>query len=122
MKTAGIEISDRPVTAEELLTDQDTVRTGATAVLADMSDELLAESLRLAAELRAADISAEISYTASRLGKQLGSADKRGARVAVILGDIENTAGTVKLKHLVRKEETTVPRAELVPKVRELLE
>lgn len=57
-------------------------------------------AFRLAEELRAQGISADLSYGDRKLGKQLGAADRARANFAVILGQDELASGTVTLKNL----------------------
>ena len=49
--------------------------------------------------------------------KQLGRADKHGARIALILGEDEINAGTVAVKDLRSGEQTIVSRSELAPTI-----
>ncbi|HEY3778177.1 MAG TPA: histidine--tRNA ligase [Rhizomicrobium sp.] len=101
--------------------------------------ESRAESFALAAELRAADIRAEAYVGEAGMKAQLKYADRRGAAVAVIEGTDERAKGEVTLKDLAagaelaksvesraqwvgeRPAQASVPRAELVVRVRELL-
>ena len=96
-------------------------------------------SFRMAAELRAAEIRAETYVGNKKFGDQLKYADKRGAAVAVIEGGDERAKGEVTLKDLAlgaemskavenradwikdRVAQVSVPRAELVEKVRAML-
>jgi histidyl-tRNA synthetase len=57
-------------------------------------------AFRLAEELRAAGISADLAYGDRKLGKQLGAADRSRAHFAVILGEDELASRTVTLKDL----------------------
>jgi histidyl-tRNA synthetase len=57
-------------------------------------------AFRLAEELRAQGISADLSYGDRKLGKQLAAADKSGAQFAVVLGEDELATSTVSLKDL----------------------
>ena len=96
-------------------------------------------SFQMAAELRAAGIRAETYVGTKKFGDQLKYADKRGAAVAVIEGGDERAKGEVTLKDLAlgaemskavenradwikdRVAQVSVPRAELVEKVRAML-
>jgi histidyl-tRNA synthetase len=96
-------------------------------------------SFQMAAELRAAGIRAETYVGTRKFGDQLKYADKRGAAVAVIEGGDERAKGEVTLKDLAlgaemskavenradwikdRVAQVSVPRAELVEKVRAML-
>ncbi|MBV9328688.1 MAG: histidine--tRNA ligase [Chloroflexi bacterium] len=57
-------------------------------------------AFRLAEELRAQGISADLSFGDRKLGKQLSAADRARARFALILGEDELASGTVTLKDL----------------------
>ncbi|HEY6578679.1 MAG TPA: histidine--tRNA ligase [Rhizomicrobium sp.] len=99
-----------------------------------------ARSFELASELRASGMRAETYVGESGMKAQLKYADRRGAAVAVIQGADEHVKGEVTIKDLVlgselaksiesraawvadRPAQVTVPRAELVARVRELIE
>jgi histidyl-tRNA synthetase len=98
------------------------------------------EYFKVANELRAAGIAAEVYLGASGMRPQMKYADRRLSPAAVILGDDEITAGTVTIKDLdlgrslaakvadneqwraERPGQATVPRAELVPFIRRILD
>jgi histidyl-tRNA synthetase len=78
--------------------------------------------LQLSTELRAGGLRAETFLDERKsLGKQLGYADGKGVPLAAIIGPDELDQGVVNLKHLASREEVSVPRAEVVARVRELL-
>jgi len=72
-----------------------------------------AESLRLAAELRAAGVRAEWYPEAAKLDRQLKYADATGVRFAAILGPDELAQGVVMLKDLKTRTQAPVSRAQL---------
>ena len=78
-------------------------------------DNLAAESLRLATELRKTDLRVELYPEPLRAGKDLGKAfkyaDTRKARFVAVLGQDEFARGDVKIKNLDTGEQLTVPRA-----------
>ena len=76
---------------------------------------------RIAGELRAAGIGAEVYPEAKKLGQQFQYAEKRGHRLAVIAGPDEFARGEWKLKDLAARTEATVPAADLVAEVRRRL-
>lgn len=78
----------------------------------------LGDYQRVARQLRAAGVAAEVYPDAKKLGQQLQYAEKRGFRVAVIAGPAEFEQGVWKVKDLAKREETAVPEAELVRAVR----
>ena len=75
--------------------------------------ESLAESLRLAAELRAAGLRVEWYPEAAKLDRQLKYADALGVRFALIQGPDELAAGVVMLKDLRSRTQVAVPRGQL---------
>ncbi|HTT83215.1 MAG TPA: histidine--tRNA ligase [Rhizomicrobium sp.] len=99
-----------------------------------------AGSFALAAELRAAGMRAETYIGEGGMKAQFKYADRRGAAVAVIEGADERAKGEVTIKDLImgaelaksvesraawvkdRPAQVTVPRVELVARVRELLD
>ncbi|MGF1450343.1 MAG: histidine--tRNA ligase [Opitutales bacterium] len=54
--------------------------------------------------------------------KQLKQADQAGARLALIYGEEELQAGTVKVRHLAARRESAFPRARLLEAVAQVLE
>lgn len=83
--------------------------------------ETRAESLRVAAQLREANISTELFMQDARLGKQMGYADKRGIPLVAVIGPEELAAGTIKLKRLADQTEVTTTRENLLESVARLL-
>ncbi|MBS2026855.1 MAG: histidine--tRNA ligase [Deltaproteobacteria bacterium] len=86
-----------------------------------IEDATTAETLQTLHAVRAAGIAAELYPNVDKLGKQFQYATTRGARVAAFVGGQEKTAGTVALKQLQTQQQTSVPRAELVPELKKLL-
>ena len=82
--------------------------------------------LQLAAQLRAADIGVEFFPDAKKLGKQLQYANRRGFRIALILGCDEFAARECQVKDLAIGESQTVALADdaqlLIAKIREVLQ
>jgi histidyl-tRNA synthetase len=76
-----------------------------------------AEAVKLAGELRRADIAVELAY-GGNVGKRFKRADKLGCMAAVVIGDDEITNGVVKLKDFTSGEEAVVARAELLGKLK----
>jgi histidyl-tRNA synthetase len=83
-----------------------------------VGDEGRTASSELTRALRAAGVSTAEAFGDRPLKAQLKMADRAGARFAAILGDAEVEAQTVTLKRLSDGEQTTVPAAELVERVR----
>lgn len=95
---------------------------GVQVLVANFGDDVMAEQLKLVAELRHVNISTELYLGKEKgLGQQLGYAEGRGARVAVLYGAEEQKSGEVKVKTLAAKEQVAVPRADIVAQVHKLL-
>ncbi|RYG92886.1 histidine--tRNA ligase [Loktanella sp. IMCC34160] len=118
-------------------------RMGSTAqgpvVVTVMDRDRMADYQAMVAELRGAGIRAEVYLgNPKNFGNQLKYADKRNSPIAVIEGGAEKDAGVVQIKDLIlgaeiaknatleewkdRPSQYEVPRADLVAKVREILE
>ncbi len=69
----------------------------------------LHEYLKLAARLRMGGIGVELFAEPKKLGQQLKYADRRGHRLAVIVGSKEFTAGTCQLKDLASGQTQELP-------------
>lgn len=76
---------------------------------------------RIAKSVRNAGVGVEVYPEAKKLGTQFQYAEKRGFQLAVIAGEDELASGTVKLKHLARREEQTIDEADLPGACRLLL-
>jgi histidyl-tRNA synthetase len=79
---------------------------------------LFGESLTVASELRSAGISAEVYVNDDKLKKQLDYANKKGIPLVIIIGPDEKEKGEVVLKDMEQKIQATVPRQELVNKIK----
>jgi histidyl-tRNA synthetase len=107
-------------------------------VITVMDRDRMADYMGMAAELRNANIRAEVYLgNPKNFGNQLKYADKRQSPVAVIQGGNEAAAGTVILKDLIlgakiaqsatleewkdRPAQVEIPRADLVAEVRKML-
>ena len=112
---------DRLIAAmEELKHPLLTGRTTPAEVLVVQFDAArLGDYQRVARLLRAAAVSVEVYPDAKKIGQQLSYAESRGFKVAVIAGPAEFDQGVWKVKNLAKREETTVPEAELVARVRD---
>jgi histidyl-tRNA synthetase len=77
-----------------------------------LSDDLRADAIRVAAELRAEQLRVEIYPEASRkLEKPLKYASSRNVPVLAILGEDERTRGEVAVRDLHTRQQESVPRA-----------
>ena len=75
------------------------------------------EAARLARELRRHDVIVELGDENFRLKKSFETAEKLGAKFALIVGENEVKADAFALKNLENGEQVTVPRAELAEKI-----
>ena len=104
-----------------------------------MDRDRMADYQAMVAELRNADIRAEVYLgNPKNFGNQLKYADKRNSPIAVIEGGDEKASGIVQIKDLIlgakiaesatleewkeRPSQFEVPRGDLVAKVREILD
>ncbi len=87
-------------------------------LVAVFSPELVAQSLQIAAQLRAQGINTEVfPNPASKLEKQLKYADQKGIPYVVIIGPDEAEQGKCQLKDLQNRTQETLTREELVAKL-----
>lgn len=84
-------------------------------------DDLLLDSLRLAAELRATGLRVTCYPAAARLNKQLKHADRISARAALILGPEEVKNNEVSVKDLENRSQENVPRPDVPERIRQIL-
>ena len=80
------------------------------------------EMVRLVDQLRAASVSADMSYDDRGLKGAMKGADRAGAQFALVLGDRELEAGEVAVKDLQAHEQTTVALADVVRHLQARLE
>jgi len=91
-------------------------------VLVTMFDRgLFGESLKVASELRSAGISAEVYVNDDKLKKQLDYANKKKIPLVLIIGPDEKERGEVVLRDMEQKNQVTIPRPELVNKIKAIL-
>jgi histidyl-tRNA synthetase len=103
---------DRLLAAMEELGMIERVTTPAPVFVAYFVESRLSDYLRIAAALRRAGLGAELFPEAKKLGQQLKYADRRGFRVAIIVGEDEFAAGTCQVKDLATGQSTTIRRDE----------
>jgi histidyl-tRNA synthetase len=76
-----------------------------------LGDSLITEVIQVSREIRSAGIPCEISLEGGqKLGKQMTSAEKKGYRYLLLLGDEEIKTGTVLLKDLQTSTQSTLER------------
>jgi len=100
---------DRLLAALEELGKLENVQTPAQVMIPFFATEHRNDYLQLAAQLRAAGIGVEFYPEPKKLGKQLQYANKRGFRIALIIGDEEFAAGQCQVKDLTSGGAQTVP-------------
>ena len=102
-------------------------RSTAHVIVLNAEASLAADYAQLASQLRAAGLNVEVYGGSDALGKQFKYADGTGIPLSILIGAPERDAGTAKIKDLrvafTKKgdNETIVPRAELVERVKALL-
>jgi len=79
------------------------------------------EALRVAAELRAADISTDRAFEQRSMKAQMKAADRSGAEIALIIGSDELASDSIVMRLMSSGEQTTVKRANLIEIVQRTL-
>jgi histidyl-tRNA synthetase len=83
-----------------------------------ITEALKAEALKIAQQLRSAGLTVEFEVMGRKMAKALEDADKRKVDFAVIVGERELKDGAVVLKDLANRQQSTVPIAQLVEKIK----
>jgi histidyl-tRNA synthetase len=104
---------DRLLAAMEEMNLLPNVATPAPVLIVQFAAEYLGEYQKMGRTLRAEGIGVEVYPEAKKIGQQFQYAEKRGFNVALIAGSDEFAQGVWKLKNLIRREETTIPAAEV---------
>jgi histidyl-tRNA synthetase len=112
---------DRLLAAMEELGRLQKVSTPAPVLLVQFTADRLGDYQKMARMLRACGIAVEVYPDAKKVGPQLQYAERRGFRVALIAGPDEFAQGTWKVKDLGRREESTVPTAEVESAIGKIL-
>ena len=112
---------DRLLAALEELGRIEAAQTPAEIFIALFDADRRNDYLRLAAELRTAGLRVELYPEAKKLGKQLQYANRRGFRVALIMGGDEFAAGQCQVKNLTKGESANVPLSEVAAEVQRQL-
>ena len=94
----------------------------ASVLVTVFSPELQSESLKLAAELRRADINVTCYPEPVKLQKQFKFADRMGMRTVLVLGPDEATQGNVTVKNLSIGSQQVIPRAAVPQLLQRILE
>jgi histidyl-tRNA synthetase len=104
---------DRLIAAMEELGQVDDRAATADVFIALFAQDRTPDYLRLAADLRASGLSVELYPEGRKLGAQIKYADRRGHRLAVIIGESEWEAGTAQVKQLDTGTAAEVAQADL---------
>jgi histidyl-tRNA synthetase len=96
----------------------DTVQRKPDVYIAPMGAGMNRQAARLARELRRSDVIAELGDETFRLKKSFEAAAKLGARYILIAGENEAASDVFALKDLATGDQISVPRGELVAKIR----
>ncbi|MBI2862711.1 MAG: ATP phosphoribosyltransferase regulatory subunit, partial [Chloroflexi bacterium] len=107
---------------QELHLAQGVRSTVAQVLVTLFSPDAVAASLRLATQLRQAQLSVEVYPAPERLGVQLRYATRKGIPLAIILGPDELATGTAVVKNLLRDEQQAVSHGEIARYVKTLVE
>jgi histidyl-tRNA synthetase len=87
-------------------------------VVIPITESVKTEALKITQSLREGGVSAEFEVMGRKMGKALEDADKRNLDCAVIVGERELKEGTVVVKDLKKREQTTVSIAGLLEKIK----
>ncbi len=112
---------DRLLAAMEELGLVEKISTPAPVFIPQFAAAHLHDYLRLASDIRRAGFGVEVFPEEKPLGKQLKYADRRGFRVALIIGPDEWTSGKCQVKDLRAGTSTTVKRSEITAQLSEML-
>lgn len=112
---------DRLLAAMEELKLLPAVSTPAPVLVTIFDASRVGDYLRIARALREAGINAEVYPEAKAVGKQLQYANRKGFQIALIAGSDEFAAGTWQIKDLAASQQRSVPEADLITAVREIL-
>src|SRR5213595_2479071 len=96
----------------------ETVQRKPDVYIAPLGPGMNREAARLARELRRDDVITELGDESFRPKKSLETASKIGARFVLIVGENEVKSGAFALKNLGSGEQVSVPRAELLQKIK----
>jgi histidyl-tRNA synthetase len=75
--------------------------------------DVAADAIRLAAELRAANLRVDVSSHAAKLGAQFELADRKGIPYAIVADAERLRTDTLEIRDLAARHNTTVPRGQL---------
>ena len=84
-------------------------------LVTQFSDELLADGVRLAAQLRRAGLNTELYHAPDKLKKQMSYAAGRAIPAVVVLGPDEAREGRATLKNMLTGDQVVLAQHELLP-------
>ena len=99
---------DRLIMALGKIAEEKLPAAGIDVFIATIGDASYKKAFVLLNELRKADIACDIDYENSSLKSQMRTADKRGAKFVLIIGDDEMAKGEAVLRDMSTKEQKTV--------------
>lgn len=112
---------DRLIAAMQELDLLPKTATPAPVLLVNFGGDRLGDYQKMARALRSEGIGVEVFPEPKKVGQQLQYAERRGFRLALIAGPDEFAQGVWKIKDLAKREETTVPAAEVAATLRKQL-
>ena len=83
-----------------------------------ITETMKSEALKIAQQLRVAGVRVEFEVMGRKMAKALEDADKRKIDFAVIVGERELKEGTVVLKDLANRQQSTIAIDKLVEKIK----
>jgi histidyl-tRNA synthetase len=86
-----------------------------------LGEQAARSAFPLVARLRRAGVATDMSYGGRGVKGAMKSADRSGARIALVIGDRDLEAGVAQLKWLESGEQVPVPLADVVPQIKERL-
>jgi histidyl-tRNA synthetase len=89
--------------------------------LVSQNDAARESNASLLSELRASNIPADMDLVGRKMDKQFKMADREKAAWCIIVGETELASGTVKLKNFKTQEQTSIPCAEVVNRLKLLI-
>jgi histidyl-tRNA synthetase len=89
----------------------------ADVLILNLDENLQSEYIKLATNLRENNLNVELYFEPVKLDKQFKYAEKKGIKWAVVMGEEELKAKTVKLKNISSREQSEVVISELASKI-----
>ncbi|MBD3672348.1 MAG: histidine--tRNA ligase [Planctomycetaceae bacterium] len=112
---------DRLLAALEELGKLETASTPTQVLVTIFDPAWIADSFRIARQLRKSGLAVEVYADHKKLGKQFQYADKKGIPIALVAGEEERATGSWQVKDLRTGDQSPYPEAELAGHLAELL-